>query len=131
MQRSRQTAAMFLLGALLAGGVLGFTADRMMSRAGPTVGPRQSVKLMRDNVAKRLDLTPAQRAVLDSILDDRHKQMVDVMKPMRPKMDSVRQNARTQIRRILTPPQQVEFDALIKEMEADTGSRGDKQGAQR
>ena len=127
MSRSRQTAAMFLLGALLAGGVLGFTADRMMSRAGASV-IRPSVKSMRDNVAKRLELTPAQRAAVDSILDARHKQMVDLIKPMRPKMDSVKENARTQIRRILTPPQQLEFDALIKEMEADTSSRGDKQG---
>jgi hypothetical protein len=118
---------MFLLGALLAGGVLGFTADRMMNRADANPIHPPSVKTMRENVAKRLDLTPAQRSAMDSILDDRHKQMVDLLKPMRPKMDSVKVNARTQIRRILTVPQQIEFDAIIKEMQADTNSRGDRQ----
>ena len=118
---------MFLLGTLLAGGVLGFTADRMMNRADASPMHPPSVKSIRDNVAKRLDLSPAQRAAMDSILDDRHKQMVELIKPMRPKMDSVKENARHQIRRILTVPQQVEFDALIKEMQADTNSRGDRQ----
>jgi hypothetical protein len=31
MQRSRSLALMFLLGALLVGGALGFTADRMLA----------------------------------------------------------------------------------------------------
>ncbi len=118
--RSRQIAAMFLLGALLAGGVLGFSANRVFADGRPRAWG-DSQRTMRGYLGNRLDLTKAQRERVDSILDDRHRQMNDVLKPVRPKMDSVRENARAQIRRILTPAQEVEFEALLKEMQADTG----------
>ncbi len=35
MQRSKQQALMFLLGAVLVGGVLGFSANRVMSSSKP------------------------------------------------------------------------------------------------
>ena len=117
MSRSRQTAAVFLLGALLAGGVIGFTADRTMN--GTNRRPTD-LRAMRAYVAKRLDLTPAQRTVVDSILDDRNRQMMELSRPLRPQMDSIRERARTQIRRILTPAQQVEYEGLIKESQSDT-----------
>lgn len=120
---SRQTAAMFLLGALLTGGVLGFSANRVFADNHPKPWTN-SQRTMRDHVAKRLDLTPAQRERVDSILDDRHRQVTEVLKPVRPRMDSIRENARAQIRRILTPSQEVEFEALLKEMQADTGKGG-------
>lgn len=117
--RSRQTATMFLLGALLTGGVLGFSANRVF--AGGHEKPwGDAQRTMRQHLADRLDLTPAQRERVDSILDDRHRQMTDVLKPVRPRMDSIRLNARAQIRRILTPAQEVEFEAVLKEMQVDT-----------
>lgn len=118
MTRSRRTAALFLLGALLAGGVIGFTSDRMIS--GRHQPPRTDVRAMRDNLARRIDLTAAQRPVVDSILDDRNRQMMELTKPLRAEMDSIRERARTQIRRILTPAQLVEYEALIKESQSDT-----------
>ncbi len=117
--RSRQTASMFLLGALLTGGVLGFSANRMFAD-GRSLRASDQQRAMRKQLSDRLDLTPAQRERVDSILDDRHRQMTDVLKPVRPKMDSIRLNARSQIRRILTPAQEVEFEAVLKEMAADT-----------
>ncbi|MBI3790331.1 MAG: periplasmic heavy metal sensor [Gemmatimonadetes bacterium] len=121
--RSRQTASMFLLGALLTGGVLGFSANRVFAggHGKPWTDPQ---KTARAQLADRLDLTPAQRERVDSILDDRHRQMTEVLKPVRPRMDSIRLNARAQIRRILTPAQEVEFEAVLKEMQADSGKGG-------
>ncbi len=121
--RSRQTATMFLLGALLTGGVLGFSANRVFaSGRKPLVQPQRQ---LRDQLAERLQLTPAQRERVDSILDDRHRQMNEVLKPVRPRMDSIRLNARANIRRILTPAQDVEFEAMLKELQADSG-KGDR-----
>ncbi len=121
--RSRQTATMFLLGALLTGGVLGFSANRVFAGGRkPLVQPQRQ---LRDQLAERLQLTPAQRERVDSILDDRHRQMNEVLKPVRPRMDSIRLNARANIRRILTPAQDVEFEAMLKELQADSG-KGDR-----
>lgn len=121
--RSRQTATMFLLGALLTGGVLGFSANRVFA------GGRKPLALpqrqLRDQLSERLQLSPAQRERVDSILDDRHRQMTEVLKPVRPRMDSIRLNARANIRRILTPAQEVEFEAMLKELQADSG-KGDR-----
>jgi Spy/CpxP family protein refolding chaperone len=121
--RSRQTATMFLLGALLTGGVLGFSANRVFAGGRkPLVQPQRQ---LRDQLSERLQLTPAQRERVDSILDDRHRQMTEVLKPVRPRMDSIRLNARANIRRILTPAQEVEFEAMLKELQADSG-KGDR-----
>lgn len=114
---------MFLLGALLTGGVLGFSADRVFAN-GRSVRMTEPQRAMRQQLANRLDLTPAQRERVDSILDDRHRQMTDLLKPVRPKMDSIRLNARAQIRRILTPAQEVEFEAVLKELSADSTKGG-------
>jgi Spy/CpxP family protein refolding chaperone len=108
---------MFLLGALLAGGVLGFTADRVLNGAHDKA---PDIRTLRASFARRLDLTAAQKAVVDSILDDRNRQMMELLMPQRPAMDSIRARARAQIRRILTPAQQVEYEAVIREQQADT-----------
>ena len=108
---------MFLLGALLAGGVLGFTAERVMN--GRHDRP-PDIRTVRARFARRLDLTAAQKAVVDSILDDRNRQMMELLKPQRPAMDSIRERARAQIRRILSPAQLVEYEAVIREQQADT-----------
>ncbi len=54
MQRSKQQALMFLLGAVLVGGVLGFSADRVIADKQKHWGPRR--RMYRD-----LKLSDAQR----------------------------------------------------------------------
>jgi hypothetical protein len=106
---------MFLLGAFLSGGVLGFTANRYINRdhvcASPTL-----LSIMSD----RLGLSEAQRGTVDSILDERSRQYRIVTAPIRPQMDSIKENAREQIRRVLTPEQNEGFTALIREMNDTT-----------
>ena len=62
MQRSKNLAMMFLLGAVLVGGALGFTADRVWTRDAWCKDPRASQELLYD----RLELDPKQRAAFDS-----------------------------------------------------------------
>jgi Spy/CpxP family protein refolding chaperone len=103
MQRSKQQALMFLLGALLVGAILGFSADRVLGDDAPTPG-RQA---MYDD----LQLTAAQRAGMDSLLDQRHCQISRTLATVEPKLDSIRASARVQMDRLLTPDQRTRLEA--------------------
>jgi Spy/CpxP family protein refolding chaperone len=114
MQRSKSYALMFLLGAFVAGGALGFTADRVMTREKPSRG-RPSI----DRMAKELELTDAQRVQFDSITAGRRAQIKALWQPLRPQMDSIEKIARTisdstheQLKRILTPEQGKKLDEM-------------------
>lgn len=110
MQRSKNLAMMFLLGAVLVGGALGFTADRVWMRDAACTDPRASRALLYD----RLELNAAQRAAFDSIIDDRHRQFETLFKPIKPQMDSIRTRSRAQLRALLTTPEQrARYDAII------------------
>jgi hypothetical protein len=111
MQRSKNLAMMFLLGAVLVGGALGFTADRVWTRDARCDDPRASKALLYD----RLELNTAQRSAFDSILDDRHRQFDSLFKPIRPQMDSIRARSRAQLRALLTTSEQrARFEAIIQ-----------------
>lgn len=115
MQRSKGYALMFLLGAFVAGGALGFTADRMMdARHGP-----QDREDFRKKMAEQLQLTPAQKTAIDSLMLERHRQIVALFKPVKPQLDSINAAARAvrdstheQIKRLLTPSQQAKLDKM-------------------
>jgi hypothetical protein len=110
MQNSKQLAVMFLLGAVLVGGALGFTADRVWLKDPGCNDPKCNRRLLYD----RLELDQPQRAAWDSILDDRHRQFDSLFKPIRPQMDSIRMRSRAQLRALLTTPeQQARYDAII------------------
>jgi hypothetical protein len=111
MQRSKQQALMFLLGAVLVGGVLGFSAERVFShdQAGHWVG--------RNRMYEDLQLSDAQRLAMDSLLDDRNCQIGAVMKPVKPQLDSIKEVAHRQMLQILTPAQQEKLEFRRSEME--------------
>jgi Spy/CpxP family protein refolding chaperone len=116
MQNSKGYALLFLVGAFIAGAAIGFTADRMMHDSGRDSRGRQD---FRTRMAEELQLTPAQKTAIDSLMSERHRQIVALFKPVKPQMDSINAAARTvsdstheQIKRLLTPSQQVEFDRM-------------------
>ena len=110
MQRSKQLAAMFLLGAFLVGGTLGFTVDRMVGQR--RVVPAHEATL--DAFAAEMELTSAQRAAVDSILDERHRVVDSIMTPVRPSIRAARDSARSQIARRLSPDQRVKFERYVE-----------------
>lgn len=110
MQRTKQQALMFLLGAVLVGGVLGFSAERVMNRAGKDHSWASRIIMYDD-----LGLSAAQRAAMDSVLDEKNRRVDSLLKPVRPQIDSVRANARTQLYRIFTPEQRAKFEARVSE----------------
>ena len=121
MQRSKNLAVMFLLGAVLVGGALGFTADRVMMR--DQIRARQNSPRGRLSLADRLQLDAAQRAKVDSLLDDRRRHLDLIMATVRDQLDSVKMRSTDQIRLILTDEQRKKFDALIAEMNERGKSR--------
>lgn len=110
MQRSKQQALMFLLGAVLVGGALGFSADRVLGhdKTRPWAGRTR----MYDDLA----LSQGQRLTMDSLLDDRNCQISAVMKPVRPQLDSIKKVAHQQMLQILTPEQQSKLELRRAEM---------------
>jgi len=110
MQRSKQQALFFILGAVLVGGALGFSADRLMSdkRHGPSAG--------RQRFYDNLEMTEAQRLRGDSMLDEQNCQINAVMKPVRPVLDSIRTSFRQQWSAILQPAQLTKLDSMRAEM---------------
>jgi len=117
MERSKGYAMMFLLGAFVAGGALGFTADRVMDdKHGREMrGPRA----YRQRMAEELTLTPQQQASVDSLIEQKHRQIVALYKPVKPQLDSIAVLARVvsdsthaQIKRLLNPEQQQKLDKM-------------------
>jgi len=116
MEKSKGYAMMFLLGAFVAGGALGFTADRVMdSRHGHERGSRA----YRQRMAEELKLTPQQQASVDSLIEQKHRQIVTLYKPVKPQLDSIAVLARVvsdsthaQIKRLLNPEQQQKLDKM-------------------
>ncbi len=108
---------MFLLGAFLAGGALGFSADRVIG-----AGHRREMRgprAYRQKLAEELKLTPQQQASVDSLIEQKHRQIVALYKPVKPQLDSIAVTARVvsdsthaQIKRLLNPEQQVKLDKM-------------------
>jgi Spy/CpxP family protein refolding chaperone len=110
MQRSKQQALMFLLGAVLVGGVLGFSAERVMIH-----GAKDHSWAARTAMYDDLGLSPSQRAAMDSALDEKNRRVDSLLKPVKPQIDSVRANARAQFYRIFTADQRAKFEARVSE----------------
>jgi Spy/CpxP family protein refolding chaperone len=118
MERSKGYALMFLLGAFLAGGALGFTADRVIGGEGhrrEMRGPR----VYSQKLAEELELTSQQQASIDSLMEQKHRQIVALYKPVKPQLDSIAVVARVvsdsthaQIKRLLNPDQQAKLDKM-------------------
>jgi hypothetical protein len=113
MQRSKQQALMFLLGAALVGGAVGFSADRYVSheKFATTYGPRA-------RFYDEMGLNPAQRNTLDSLAFQQDCTIRAVLAPQKPMLDSIKSRFRRQRDSVFTKDQQVKMDARFKEMQA-------------
>ena len=99
MQRSKQQALMFLLGAVLV--ILHVDKDRSWAA--------------RTAMYDDLGLSSSQRASMDSVIDEKNRRVDSLLKPVKPQIDSVRANARAQFYRIFTPDQRTKFETRVRE----------------
>lgn len=130
MDRSKGYALMFLLGAFLAGGALGITADRVMD--GDRGRGRRGGDF-RGRMASELDLTPAQRVSIDSLMDQKHRQIVALYRPVKPQLDSlalasrvISDSTHAQIKRLLNAEQQVKLEKMRAAGRHDLAKRRSK-----
>ena len=112
MQRPKQQALAFLLGALLVGGVVGFSADRVLGQSKDS-----SMAARRKALYDDLGLAPNQRARLDSVFDDSNCQLENLFKPLQPALDSIKAARRVQMNAVLTPAQRIRLEARRKDDE--------------
>jgi Spy/CpxP family protein refolding chaperone len=112
MERPKEIAIAMLVAALVAGGAMGYSAGHLVAARENAPGEHGA---MRHYVAAQLDLTPAQEAGMDTILDARHREMTRLIAPVQPQLDSLRGAARKQIMTLLTPAQQKKFQDLIQQ----------------
>jgi len=117
MNRSKGYALMFLLGAFVAGGALGFSADRAMH--GGHGREMRGYRAYKQRMAEELQLTPQQQVGVDSLIEQKHRQIMALYKPLRPQLDSIAVVARvvsesthTQIKRLLNAEQQVKLEKM-------------------
>ena len=109
MERPQQQALAFLLGALLVGGALGFSADRVLRQDELTPAQRRA------QFYEDIGITPEQRPVIDSLLDARNCRMDSVVKTFQPALDSIKAASRLQMDRLLTPDQHARLEARRKD----------------
>ena len=115
MQRTKQQALMFLLGALLVGGVLGFSAERVLGH-----DPRRDPSWYhREGMYDDLQLSPEQRTAIDSVLDERNCQIRAVMNRVKPQTDSIKAAGQQQMLQIMTAEQRARFEQRRTAIEAE------------
>ena len=109
MERPKQQAIAFLLGAVLVGGALGFSAERVFRSEDLTPAQRRAA------FYEDIGITSAQRPALDSILDDRNCRMDSVVHTIQPALDSIKSASRVLMDRLLTPDQHARIEARRKD----------------
>jgi hypothetical protein len=112
---SRQTALGFLLGALLVGGVVGFTADRLVGDHMCRLGG--DPRAMRQRFDDDLHLSAAQRPIVDSILGAKRRTIDALMQTTRPRLDSEDAATAAAIKTVLTADQQPTFDDMYRKFQ--------------
>jgi hypothetical protein len=113
---------MFLLGAFLTGGAVGFAAERVVSPPRPYAF---SDRTMLDELARELRLSSDQRMVIDSVWNWRRRESREIMKTVRPTLDAVRDSSRVLMMNTLDDTQKTAFRALLERNQrtADSAAR--------
>ncbi|HEU4641830.1 MAG TPA: hypothetical protein VFS44_05185 [Gemmatimonadaceae bacterium] len=119
-----------VLAALLVGVAVGVFADRLAirhrwaARAGARApfagadGAAAAQRHMSDRMARALDLTPAQRVRVDSILSRNLRDIEQVRQDVRPRMREIFARTRAQMDSVLTPEQRKKRDDLFRQRRA-------------
>jgi len=112
MERPKQQALAFLLGAVLVGGVVGFSADRVFRKDDTSIAAKR-LALYED-----LELRPEQRTAMDSLFDARNCKYDAIFSPIQPALDTLKLETRARMDAILTAEQRVLLEARRREDDA-------------
>ena len=130
-QQSKSLAVMFLLGAFLTGGALGFVADRAVTKR--PYAREFNRRDMRAEFARALQLTEAQQRSIDSVFAWRASREQEVRKLYKPRLDSILDSSRVLINAHLDTTQRRLFKELRDSMTVQDSLRkaraGSRQGS--
>ncbi len=120
--RPKSLAMMFMLGAFLTGGAVGFAAERAIAKPVVMLNDEKSV---RGELARELRLTAEQKIVVDSAWDWRRARNREIMAVVRPALDSVRDSARVRMMSVFSEEQKDIFRKIIERNQrlADSAER--------
>ncbi len=118
------TALVFLFGS---GVVVGLAWDQTASASTPTE-TRSEERSERERTRRpmtidRVDLSPVQKATVDSLYFFYGQRLSDLNTDFRPRYRAVMSDFRVELRQVLTDEQRVTYDALVVEHEAGHTSR--------
>jgi hypothetical protein len=114
--RARLQGVALLVLAFLVGVLAGAAADRLLTRPRPPeLRPQETSGAPRlPKVLEDMDLAPAQRAAIDSILASGRPRNEAIMNEVLPRLRAVGDTLHAGIRSVLTPAQAAEFDAYLR-----------------
>ncbi|HET8634064.1 MAG TPA: hypothetical protein VFL88_07940 [Gemmatimonadales bacterium] len=123
MTTPRRNAVVLLLAVFLAGLVVGVGGVAIAERSGVRVVSHEQHHGYLEFLSQRLDLTPAQRDSVRSILE-RHRPTMDSMRAaVAPPFETLRKQIRSEIRAQLTPEQQLKFSDLGRKNDSTSNGR--------
>jgi Spy/CpxP family protein refolding chaperone len=125
MTTPRRNAVVLLIAVFVAGLVVGVGGVAIAERSGVHVLPRTEHRPggYLEFLSHRLDLTPAQRDSVRSILE-RHRPTMDSMRAaVAPPFETLRKQIRSEIRAQLTPGQQQIFSDLGRKNDSTSNGR--------
>ncbi|HUX67104.1 MAG TPA: hypothetical protein VMV31_06420 [Terriglobales bacterium] len=76
-------------------------------------------RLIAAKMSQRLHLSPQQQSQVDAILQQTVGQYQQLEQRLAPQFDQLRQQDRDHLRAILNPQQRVEFDTIVREVDAE------------
>lgn len=122
MQRTKQQALMFLLGAVLVGGALGFSADRYLGheRFATQFGPRV-------RFYDELGLSQQQRAILDSLAFVQDCAMKTVLAPHDSLLKAMKAHFRAQRDSVFNKEQKAKLDQMVARRQAEQAKEPKRQ----
>jgi uncharacterized membrane protein len=120
--KTRLKIWLVVVGVFLLGGITGASLDslyRMRASSNErSTRERRSKGEVFERMKSDLNLSEQQATEIRAILDQTRNEYRQLRTEVRPRYDTVRQNARTKIRALLTPEQQQKFDAQVAEHDA-------------
>ena len=114
-------ALVFVLGGAI-GGVFGYsfahkTLAATLATAPPPEAERRSKRVA--EMTKELQLTPEQATTIDGIIHKAHEDMKGIHEKADSDLDAVRQEARNEMRQLLTPEQKPKFEIMVQKMDEE------------
>jgi hypothetical protein len=119
---------LFLAGAFVTGGAVGYAADRAMAK--PELASPVPQRDIVEELAVELRLRPDQKIVFDSVWAWRRTQWNSILTPVKPSLDSVRDSARVLMLNTLDSTQQAAFRRLIERNQRASDSTARARGEQ-